>query len=69
LKFVVDTHTHTIASGHAYSTVQEMAKEASANGIEMFAITDPGPAMRELPIFIISATSELYRRFYMVSGY
>jgi len=49
LKFVVDTHTHTIASGHAYSTVQEMAKEASANGIEMFAITDHGPAMKGAP--------------------
>lgn len=38
MKFVVDTHTHTIASGHAYSTVQEMAKEASANGIEMLQL-------------------------------
>ena len=27
MKFVVDTHTHTISSGHAYSTVQEMARE------------------------------------------
>jgi putative hydrolase len=45
----VDTHTHTIASGHAYSTVQEMAKEAAAKGIEMFAITDHGPAMKGAP--------------------
>jgi len=49
LRFVVDTHTHTIASGHAYSTVQEMAKEAAAKGIEMFAITDHGPAMKGAP--------------------
>lgn len=49
MKLVVDTHTHTVASGHAYSTVQEMAKEASVNGIEMFAVTDHGPAMLGAP--------------------
>ncbi len=49
LKFVVDTHTHTISSGHAYSTVQEMAKGAYEKGIEMIAITDHGPAMEGAP--------------------
>ena len=49
MRFVVDTHTHTIASGHAYSTVQEMAREAASKGIEMFAITDHGPAMKGAP--------------------
>lgn len=49
LKFVVDTHTHTISSGHAYSTVQEMAREASVNGLEMFVVTDHGPAMKGAP--------------------
>jgi len=49
LKIVVDTHTHTVASGHAYSTVQEMAREAGANGIQMIAITDHGPAMLGAP--------------------
>ena len=45
MKILIDTHTHTIASGHAYSTVQEMAKGASKNGIKMFAVTDHGPGM------------------------
>lgn len=49
MKFVVDIHTHSVASGHAYSTVQEMAKEASVNGVEMFALTDHGPAMKGAP--------------------
>lgn len=49
MKIVVDTHTHTLSSGHAYSTVQEMAKEAAVNGIEMFAVTDHGPAMKGAP--------------------
>lgn len=45
MQLMVDTHTHTVSSGHAYSTVQEMAREAANNGIEAFAITDHGPAL------------------------
>ena len=47
MKIVVDTHTHTLASGHAYSTIQEMAIEAAKNNIEAFAVTDHGPAIKE----------------------
>ena len=32
--FEFDPHTHTIASGHAYSTIKEMAQAASQKGIE-----------------------------------
>ncbi|TYQ16403.1 UNVERIFIED_CONTAM: putative hydrolase [Acetivibrio alkalicellulosi] len=49
MKIIVDTHTHTISSGHAYSTIQEMAEEAFAKNIEMIAITDHGPAMKGAP--------------------
>ncbi|MCX7749222.1 MAG: phosphatase [Clostridia bacterium] len=49
MMIVIDTHTHTISSGHAYSTVQEMAKEAAVNGVKMFAVTDHGPAMLGAP--------------------
>jgi putative hydrolase len=38
-------HTHTVASGHAYSTVNEMAQEASRKGLQALAITDHGPAL------------------------
>lgn len=41
----VDTHCHTVASGHAYSTVVENAREAAKKGLKMIAITDHGPAM------------------------
>jgi len=47
LKYEVDTHCHTIASGHAYSTVIENAREAADKGLKMIAITDHGPAMGE----------------------
>lgn len=47
MKWEVDTHCHTIASGHAYSTIIENAEAASKKGIKMIAITDHGPAMGE----------------------
>lgn len=49
MKIVVDSHTHSVSSGHAYSTVQEMAREAPVNGIEMFVLTDHGPTMIGAP--------------------
>jgi len=45
MKLLVDLHTHTVASGHAYSTVMEMAKAAKDKGLEAIAITDHGPAL------------------------
>lgn len=41
----VDLHVHTLASGHAYSTIQESVVYASGIGIEVLAITDHGPSM------------------------
>lgn len=52
MKIVVDTHTHTVSSGHAYSTVQEVAREAVENGIEMFAVTDHAPALKGAPTLL-----------------
>jgi len=49
VRIVVDSHTHTISSGHAYSTIQEIAREAAERGIEMVAITDHGPSMIGAP--------------------
>lgn len=40
-----DLHVHTIASGHAYSTIREICRSASENGVEMVGLTDHGPAM------------------------
>lgn len=36
----LDSHTHTIASGHAYSTIYEMVQAAAAKGLELLAITE-----------------------------
>lgn len=45
MELVLDTHVHTLASGHAYSTLAEYIDEAKAKGIRLFAQTDHGPAM------------------------
>jgi len=41
----LDLHTHTLLSGHAYSTIKENLEAAKKSGIEGFAVTDHGPAM------------------------
>lgn len=48
-KINTDLHTHTVSSGHAYSTVDEMAKGAFVNGIKLIVITDHGPKMPGAP--------------------
>jgi putative hydrolase len=45
LKFLIDTHCHTVSSGHAYSTITEIAETASEKGLKLIAMTDHGPAM------------------------
>lgn len=46
MRIVVDTHTHTLSSGHAYCTVTEMAAGARNKEIEIMAVTDHGPSMQ-----------------------
>jgi putative hydrolase len=41
----IDTHVHTMASGHAYSVLSDYVRTAVEKGIEMFALTDHGPEM------------------------
>lgn len=36
----LDVHTHTIASGHAYGTLTEMAKAAADKGLKLLGITE-----------------------------
>ena len=45
MQFVADLHVHTVASGHAYSTVAEIARVAADKGLDLIALTDHGPAM------------------------
>ena len=41
----VDTHIHSAICEHAYSTIEENAKEAEKKGLKGIAITDHGPKL------------------------
>ncbi len=41
----LDVHTHTIASGHAFSTIQEMAMAAKEKGLKLLGITEHAPCI------------------------
>ncbi len=45
MEYLIDTHTHTIASGHAYNTIDEMTRHANSIGLENLAITEHTPKM------------------------
>lgn len=41
----IDTHSHTLASGHAYNTIREMAYMAAEKGLKGLAVTEHAPKM------------------------
>ena len=44
-KFELDIHTHTIASGHAYGTIREMAQAAAERELKLLGITEHAPGI------------------------
>ena len=62
MKILLDVHTHTVASGHAFSTLQEMVRTAADKGLQILGITEhtggiPGTCspiyFRNLPVVAI----------------
>ncbi len=45
MRFIADTHAHTLASGHAYSTIREMAAAGAQKGLQALALTEHAPEM------------------------
>ncbi|MCG8572920.1 MAG: phosphatase [Spirochaetes bacterium] len=45
MKIELDIHTHTIASGHAYNTLDELVQSAVRAGLKVIAMTDHSPGM------------------------
>lgn len=45
MEFVLDVHTHTIASGHAYSTTMEMIQAAKEKNLKLLGISEHAPQM------------------------
>lgn len=46
MNLLADTHTHSVISQHAYSTIDENARYAAQKGLQMIALTDHGPGMK-----------------------
>lgn len=44
-KISLDVHTHTIMSGHAYSSLQEMVAAAQQKGLDILGITEHAPGI------------------------
>ncbi|MCL2166981.1 MAG: phosphatase [Clostridiales bacterium] len=49
MNIIADLHTHTIASGHAYSTLMENINAAKESGIQILGISDHAPALEDAP--------------------
>ena len=45
MRDILDVHTHTVASGHAYNTIMEMAKAGFDKGLKLLGITEHAPMM------------------------
>lgn len=63
MQILVDTHTHTVSSGHAYSTLLENAEFAAKNGLKMFCTTAHAPSMPGAPHFGFFANQRILPRF------
>ncbi len=58
MNLLVDTHTHTVASLHAYSTLKENAQAAFAKGLQGFVLSDHGPAIEGCaPTYMLSSVT------------
>jgi len=63
MKLVIDTHTHTYASGHAYSTLIENARLAKENGLEVLCTTDHAESMPGAPHYWFFSNQRVLPRF------
>lgn len=45
MNILLDVHTHTTASGHAYSSLLENVKQAKERGLKYYGVSDHAPTM------------------------
>lgn len=62
----IDTHTHTVLSGHAWSTLRENASAAARRGMAGFCSTEHGHTMPGAGPFFLTAAQNMLPR--MVEG-
>ncbi len=64
MKLLYDMHTHTIASGHAYNTLQENMEYAYDLGLKAYGFSDHGPALIGAPKDIYFVNFKVIKRSY-----
>lgn len=45
MKYLLDIHTHTLASGHAYGTIREMTQAAQDKGLKIIGFSEHAPGI------------------------
>ena len=73
MKIIADTHTHTVMSGHAHSTLLENITEAKRKGMKFLAVTDhtgimPGAPHESYFTCMWSAIPDEYDGVYLLRG-
>lgn len=64
MKYVMDLHTHTLASGHGYSTLAENIEKAKEVGLQVLGYSEHAPSMPGGPHpFYVGNLKVLPRRF------
>lgn len=65
MRICADTHVHTVASGHAHSTLMENAAQCRALGHDYIFLTDHGPAVPDAarPIYFHCLKSVLPKTY------
>ncbi len=64
MKMVMDLHTHTMASGHGYSTLRENIEAAKEAGLLFLGLSEHGPAMPGGPhVFFFSNYKVIPRQY------
>lgn len=64
MTYVMDLHTHTIASGHAYSTLQENIEAARQRGLQFLGLSEHGPSMAGGPDILYFLNYKIIPRQY-----
>lgn len=73
MKIIADTHTHTVMSGHAHSTLLENVAEAKKKDLKFLAVTDhtgimPGAPHESYFVCMWSTIPDQYDGIYLLRG-
>jgi len=63
LSIIADTHTHTLACDHAFSTIAENAAVAAAKGLKIIALTEHTSGLIGSPSFIFFRNLRVLPRY------